>query len=614
MALSKRFLRLTLPSAVLLSFAAGYQHPAFAATTSGTSRLLNQKPILNSSLSLNGAFKEKTWNDYIKVSVESDSLYNSAHPGLDSRASRLNIKSENKNLKALLDDMGIESYAGVETIFGFSVSISGVPTLVKGMTETELHQAVDEKLYQAQDQIDSKIASAHVQVQQGQKEGFAKLDAAITQAQSLVDSAVSEKTGQLNSYFSSAAVLQQKSEATQALRMQLENQITNDPNFALLSTQEQQAMLQKADTMATKAIDKHFSDQYNSKLQLINDTAAAKKAEIASVKAAKTAEILGKVKAANQLIKQKEVYYKSLAIIKANEAKKTLDQRVDQIQLDTTFQEVAFVIGRDILNGRALVFAHGGKITPDIGGRNNQRGFNQLDSVRPQNTYTTGGMGAAATGGVQFGTNFIMAKGKKLQIDIASFHDRPNFYSGSSYVSNVATMTEQEYEQYKDWYVINSVVGRMLFYSDTLEVYGAFGSYNGKQQGQVGIDLKLNEDLSIHAAFTKGERKNLKQGLSTFVVYRPLQRIKLYTGLEFLNGLQDPIHSARINGSVDRSYSATGAQLVILDKETLFNGTLKDVNVTFSAEFQKTITAEGYVENSLPDNDFVIGGGVNAHL
>lgn len=554
------------------------------------------------------------WKKYVKVSVESDALYNSAHSGLDSRASRLNLRIENKNLKAILDDMGIESYAGVEAIFGLSIKISGVPTLVKGMTETELHQTVDHKLQTALGEINTKVSSARKKVALSESAAFDQLSTKIAGAKTLVDTTVAENVQKLNEYFSSIQIQQQKALAEEHLSQLMEDQLKADPNFSLLGPNEQTAMLLKARQAAEAAVQKQFTDQYNSKLQMINDLANQKRAEIDSFEAAKKDEIHAKVSGAKKEINREENHYTELAAKKAEETKQKLDRRVNYIQLDTTIQEVAFVVGKSVLNDRAIVFAKGGKLTPDLGGHLNERGFNQIDSVRPMNTYTTGGMGTAGTGGIQFGTNYIMAKGKKIQIDIATFHDRPNFYSGSSYVSEIATMTDAEYARYKEWYAINSVVGRMLFYSGTAEVYGSFGSYNSDLQGQVGVDLKLNNDFSIHAAFTKGERKNLKEGASTFVVYKPLQRLKIYTGFEFLKGLQDPIHSSRPSGSVDRTYSGTGAQFIFLKNDSILNGALTNVNLSMSVEYQKTIQAEGYLLNSLPDNDFVIGSSFTAQM
>jgi hypothetical protein len=56
-----------------------------------------------------------------------------------------------------------------------------------------------------------------------------------------------------------------------------------------------------------------------------------------------------------------------------------------------------------------------------------------------------------------------------------------------------------------------------------------------------------------------------------------------------------------------------GGQLILMENESWFNDSLK-VSASFSAEYQKTVSGDGYAKEKLPDNDFVIGAGFNAKM
>ena len=232
-------------------------------------------------------------------------------------------------------------------------------------------------------------------------------------------------------------------------------------------------------------------------------------------------------------------------------AKQKIDERVDALKTETMVQEFAIVFGKpiSISDGRdGLVYVKAGKFkiesgpkTADGGGRS------KLEAIRPVNSRVQRGGAVAPTGAVGAGLVKIFKRPGRdnwsIRTDLYLFHDRVAYISGQDYIGTVVSLEDNLYEEHKQLSNLNSGLLRTLISSKNFEFYASVGSYDGDTAFSAGLIANLTDKTSLLIDYYKGDRQQLKQGLSVFISHMLSEAVAVYAGYQQLQGSYQPTES-----------------------------------------------------------------------
>ncbi len=222
-----------------------------------------------------------------------------------------------------------------------------------------------------------------------------------------------------------------------------------------------------------------------------------------------------------------------------------ISDRISHIHTETTFQEFALGVGK-VFEKNTLVYIKVGKFKINNGPSLNGSGQSQLEEYRYSNSRVQRGTGVAPTMAAGLGiVKMLKTKNNKpwsVRADLYFFHDRVSFISGKDYIGTVVSMETEAYEDHRELLTIDSVLLRGLIQSEKIDFYLSLGKYDDVYGFSTGVTLRLSDKNSLFIDYYKGDRLQLKQGLSIFLGRQVSPNLKIYMGYENLEDSYQPTH------------------------------------------------------------------------
>lgn len=197
--------------------------------------------------------------------------------------------------------------------------------------------------------------------------------------------------------------------------------------------------------------------------------------------------------------------------------------RLHQVQLETTIQQVAFTYGHSFGDG-SILFLDVGKMPVHAGPTTGYHGLSETEFLGASNNPIQRSLNAMSTGalharwgfyGVQpaakqdreqsFSQKFVSALAgipASIGADLYIFTERSPFITGRNYLETIAQLPDNEYEDHKDWYELDSGVLRVSSDTDFLSLYLSGGLYHGEGAYGLGGAINLERDDDLHRTWS----------------------------------------------------------------------------------------------------------------
>ncbi len=235
-----------------------------------------------------------------------------------------------------------------------------------------------------------------------------------------------------------------------------------------------------------------------------------------------------------------------------------VDKRLDKVELETSIQQVALIVGKVFGEEKLLVFVKAGKFTPETGASVNSAGETYLESQIVGSDLTQHGAGTMGTTGVEVGLSKIIGKDVQLRLDFFMLHDRDPWTSGTEATVRALSESEDTFHDHQAWTHIDSQVVRALIRNNRAEAYVSCGNFNGATQCQVGGRLDVTTKAHIVADYTEGERDIVGSAVSVFGLYDLTERLTIFLGYEKDNDFYNPMEADNREGVIKSETKLTG--------------------------------------------------------
>ena len=258
------------------------------------------------------------------------------------------------------------------------------------------------------------------------------------------------------------------------------------------------------------------------------------------------------------------------------EAYDLISERIDEIQTETSIQELAITAAKPLAGGDKLVFFRIGKYKPQFGPSLNNSLRTELEALRPVSSRTQRMTSTVATGAVGGGL-VSRGDGYSLRAEMALFHDRIPWISAEDYIANVVRMDENSYDEHKKIGRLDSGAIRFNLQVPGGEGYLSVGSYDQDAAWSVGAIIRVSPRDRLFIDFSDGDRDYLERGYSVAYAHDfdgLGRKLSLYLGYEHLD--QAAIR-AEYNDLVDLDEAYTGAKLNLWSGALLGQQSLLDI-------------------------------------
>ncbi len=304
---------------------------------------------------------------------------------------------------------------------------------------------------------------------------------------------------------------------------------------------------------------------------------------------AQRSQIIGKlIKDAMQQVDAKLMQVRA---IKSNEIKK----RIDQIQLETSIQELALNYATTVGNGNTILFFKAGKFGVNGGASTDNQNQTLLESYRPGNSAVQRANSTQGTGAFDLGIIYQKA-GYSVRVDAYFYHYRLPFINADDYIANIVMIDKDIYEQHKRWFKIDSAMLRVLISGSQGEIYLTVADTQGDNLAVgAGAIYKLTKDDLIQVDVSYGNKQFMKAGASLFFVHNVNNRFVIYGGVEYEKDRFIPLFSMATNNKATTTATVAGLSYLIVDN--------KNFNIRLSTEYKKYLQSS---EANL-NNDFFLG-------
>ncbi len=397
----------------------------------------------------------------------------------------LNVAKSNVDLNFAKLIQDAETIDGKIThIFQFQVQVSAVPTLLKSSTQDKLNQILETKIEIAEGQLAAGIAAANAQVALGHQ----ALESGISQA---------------------------RAAGTASINQMILAQIQANPDLRTLSPEAQQAFFLRVQAQALTVLEQQLAQA-----RLVGETKLA--VAVATIEATRS-----QTQAQINLVRQ--------------EKRDEIDSRLNHLQLETTFQQVAVSYTRvnEHKDGNiSVVFLEVGKL--EVKGSNDKSSDLLATNDRTEALTSTVGTGAIHFG---YATTYSQVKIKnskdlatgtaKVSVDAYIFHNRLPFIDGTQLVADIVSLSEDRYRDHLRFYQLNTALLKMMYETKqiTLYVTGAKGS-NVWWAG-AGADIRFRQGFALMIRGYAGHRDQGTGSVSTYLSKKFETRI---AGLTFYFG------------------------------------------------------------------------------
>lgn len=231
-----------------------------------------------------------------------------------------------------------------------------------------------------------------------------------------------------------------------------------------------------------------------------------------------------------------ELQIEAVRLAKAEE----ISERLDKIQTETSFQEVALTFAAQVPNG--VVFFRGGKFKVHSGPSVSEAGQTKLENVRVSNSVTQRALGTTGTGAVQMSWLTKLTHDLDLRVDVVLFHERLPFISGKHYLAGVVSLSEEDFNRHDNLSDFDSQLLRAILSGENSEFYLTLANHkNGGMAYQVGGMYRLSGNSLVSVDYAEGRKNVLDSGLSVFFVQNLTERLQLYLGYERLKNNYNPL-------------------------------------------------------------------------
>jgi len=288
--------------------------------------------------------------------------------------------------------------------------------------------------------------------------------------------------------------------------------------------------------------------------------------------------------------------------------KKKVKDRLKFAEVQTGIRSLFAASGKCLAGGKIFVYGKFGKFDIDASaGAQDSSGASELDNLRPQRSTVQAAQGAMSTISANVGMLYKVNDEIVLRTDIYLFHDRRPVTSFQNYLTQILSMTDEEYSDHKKIWKINSGLSRLLLKTRTADMYISLGSFDGDASIGVGFVLRItalnqfeifkDTDTALHLDYVTSDRGYVENAYSVFMKHKKNikgQPITLYVGYE--NSEQSTLHSTNIEAADYRDY-------IIGVNGEIWSGSLffKALQATFDAYLEG---ASREVNNSKHDFDF----------
>lgn len=383
--------------------------------------------------------------------------------------------------KSHLDVAAIKQFnsQGVRHIFQLHTHLSCIPFLLRDKTQKALNQVVEEKVGAATNLLNSTVAANQQAINNAQQ--------------------------QLN-----ASVAAAGQSADQQIRAGLLVAVTNNPALAGLSQSDRDAI---------------YNQQYALLMAQAQNTIEATR--LAHQSAIDTAQAsLNNAEQTNRS-----------AIASAHAAKlREINDRLNQIQIETTIQELAVTYARQ--SESSVMFVQLGKLA--VEGSGSRAG----SDLRPVNDPVESLLGTMGTGALHFGyvtyaNKKSREKGFRISSDLYIFHDRIPLIDGQQLVADIISMDQNTYDEHRKFMNLNMGLLKLMIENEhvTFFVTGAAGEHTSWKGA--GFDIRLPKNFSIVARAYAGDRQQGSMGTSLYLAKRfdlKTSQITPYVGVSYVGG------------------------------------------------------------------------------
>jgi hypothetical protein len=332
----------------------------------------------------------------------------------------------------------------------------------------------------------------------------------------------------------------------------------------------------------------------------------------------KAAGAHAKVDAAPMPKPYKDAYHAGIDA-SAAASKEKISGRTDDLSLEKMVQRATVYVGSGV-SDKVYVDAEAGKRVPDVGAETNEFDQSNQESMRPVNNPVQRGVTTSATGVVNVGANIIVGDHKQVRIDAAGYHERPPVIDGQRNIGQVVMMSDGDYEKEDQVHKLNSAALRVMYKQPGLTAYATGALVDGQPAGQVGVEIKPTEKITLSVDATKGKRDwALKEGISAIGSYRSdpiklgpitIPPITTYGGVEHVNGMPSPTESVKTDGTVNYTAGVAGVHTTI----PIVDGKHIQAKLGVSAEVQHRFKSSGFAPGADKDTGYFVGAQIEMGL
>ena len=222
-----------------------------------------------------------------------------------------------------------------------------------------------------------------------------------------------------------------------------------------------------------------------------------------------------------------------------------LHQRVQDLRIETTFQEAVVSVGKVLGDGQAMVYLSVGKMRVNGGAEVDINANTTVGAVRPTNSNVEAMATAANTGAIRAGVVKVLDNDVRVGTEVYFFHDQMPFINGSHYVGSVASLDQAAYNHHKDWYKLDSAMLRLFLSSENIDISLSVASYDGKGALAGSVTYKINPSNNMILTGYVGDRDTMKAGVALYYIHSVTENLAIYCGAEWASQFKDPLVSDR---------------------------------------------------------------------
>jgi hypothetical protein len=374
-----------------------------------------------------------------------------------------------------------------EVFWEFNVRTTLVPTLLKSQVSGHVLQKIDHVIADKKNEGFAQIAAAEKNYQ-------AQIDAGAQKARSEIPQMVDSLLPQIAAQKAASG----DPRLSQALFV-----LSHQSSFTPAQIQAATEGVELAKNQIGQTIESTISEEVSKNEKLLKQTIAAAKSD-----------------ALEKLAEAREA------------ARQEIKRRLNDLQLETSIQEVAIRVGRKVSKNTVVYFQIGktsidGAFIAD----DDRRTF--IENLKPNSDLTTRLLSPSSTFAVGGGFVKVYHRENKkswaLRGDLAAYHYRLPFVNGNQFISDFLNLSDQDYRDHKDLFNLNTGFGRLLFDFGRF-AYFVSGSVGEHNSFGTGFDWQFTSSNHLIVSFYSGNHKMARQSFSIYMTHDFTQKFTAYCG------------------------------------------------------------------------------------